>query len=54
MAISCRGKKEEDDLLSLLVSHNLDFKRSRGDIEIMSVNAIDAYYEKRKGEERHE
>ena len=54
LAISCRGKREEDDLLSLLVSRNLDFKRSSGDIEIMSVNAIDAYYAKRKGEEGDE
>ena len=54
LAISCRGKKEEETLLSLLVSHNLDFKRSSCDIEIMSVNAIDDYYAKRKGEERDE
>ena len=54
LAISCRGKKEEETLLSLLVSHNLDFKRSSCDIEIMSVNAIEDYYAKRKGEERDE
>ena len=46
LAISCRGKKEEETLLSLLVSHNLDFKRSSCDIEILSVNAIDDYYAK--------
>lgn len=44
LAISCRGKKEEENLLSLLISHNLDFKRSSCDIEIMSVNAIEDYY----------
>ena len=54
LAISCRGKKEEETLLSLLVSHNLDFKRSSCDIEIMSVNAIEDYYAKGKGEKRHE
>lgn len=54
LAISCRGKKEEETLLSLLVSHDLDFKRSSCDIEIMSVNAIDDYYAKGKGEERDE
>ena len=54
LAISCRGKKEEEKLLSLLISHNLDFKRSSCDIEIMSVNAIDDYCTKRKGEEKHE
>ena len=54
LAISCRGKKEEETLLSLLVYHNLDFKRSSCDIEIMSVNAIDDYYANEKGEERHE
>ena len=54
LAISCRGKKEEDTLLSLLVSHNLDFKRSSCDIEIMSVNAIDDYYAKGKEEKRYE
>ena len=50
LAISCRGKKEEETLLSLLVSRNLDFKRSSCDIEIMSVNAINDYYAKEKGE----
>ncbi|MCH5337453.1 MAG: ABC transporter ATP-binding protein [Acetatifactor sp.] len=54
LAISCRGKREEETLLSLLVSHNLDFKRSCCDIEIMSVNAIDDYYAKGKGEEINE
>ena len=54
LAISCRGKKEEETLLSLLVSHNLDFKRSSCDIETMSVNAIDDYYAKRKGVEKNE
>lgn len=54
LAISCRGKKEEETLLSLLVSHNLDFKRSSCDIEIMSVNAIDDYYAKGKEEKRYE
>lgn len=54
LAISCRGKEEEEKLLSLLISHNLDFKRSSCDIEIMSVNAIEDYYAKGKGEGKHE
>ena len=54
LAISCRGKKEEETLLALLISHNLDFKRSSCDIEIMSVNAIDDYFAKGKGEGKDE
>lgn len=39
IALSCRNRQEERQLLTLFVEHNVDFKRSSSDIEIMSINA---------------
>ncbi|RRC94163.1 ABC transporter ATP-binding protein [Erysipelotrichaceae bacterium OH741_COT-311] len=39
VAISCSNQEEELALTKLLVEHNVDYKRSISDIEIMSLNA---------------
>lgn len=39
IALSCRGHEEERRMLSLFVEHDVNFKRSNSDIEIMSINA---------------
>ncbi len=44
LALSCRNKEEERRMLSLFVEHNIDFKRSSSDIEIMSINAKSCFY----------
>ena len=44
IALSCRDREEERRLLSLLVEHNVNFKRSSSDIEIMSINAKACFY----------
>lgn len=44
LALSCRDQEEERKLLSLLVDHNVNFKRSNSDIEMMSINAREQFY----------
>lgn len=44
LALSCRNKEEERRMLSLFVKHDVDFKRSSSDIEIMSINAKSCFY----------
>lgn len=44
LALSCRDRKMEEDILSILVEHDINFKRSNSDIEIMSINAIRKFY----------
>ncbi|MCM1121556.1 MAG: ABC transporter ATP-binding protein [Eubacterium sp.] len=44
LALSCRDQEEERRLLSLLVDHNVNFKRSNSDIEMMSINAREQFY----------
>ena len=39
IAISCKDHGEEERLVSLLIQHDVNFKRSNNDIEIMSINA---------------
>ena len=39
IALSCREHEEERRMLSLFVEHDVNFKRSNSDIEIMSINA---------------
>lgn len=39
LAISCKESEEERRVISLLMQHNVNFKRSNNDIEIMSINA---------------
>lgn len=41
IALSCRDREDERRMLSLFVEHNVNFKRSNSDIEIMSINAKD-------------
>lgn len=48
IAISCKTKETELKLMELLISRNINFKRSTDDIEIMSINAKCEYF--RKGE----
>lgn len=43
IAISCKENKEEERFVSLLIQHNVNFKRSNNDIEIMSINAKNKY-----------
>lgn len=45
LALSCESKEEESRLLALLVDNNVNFKRSNSDIEIMSINAREKFYE---------
>lgn len=44
IALSCRDREEENRMLSRFVEHNVDFKRSSSDIEIMSINAKARFY----------
>lgn len=39
LAISCKNAEEEKEAIGILVEHNVNFKRSSSDIEIMSINA---------------
>lgn len=48
IALSCRDEEEEIKLATLLIRHNVTFKRSSSDIEIMFINAKAAYEEKKK------
>lgn len=48
IALSCRDEEEEIRLASLLIRHNITFKRSSSDIEIMFINAKAAYEEEKK------
>lgn len=47
LALSCRSPEEERRMLDLFVEHNVNFKRSNSDIEIMSINAKHAVTQKR-------
>lgn len=51
IALACRDKEEERRLLAVLVDNDVNFKRSSSDIEIMSINAIEQFYE-RGGKDR--
>lgn len=48
IALSCRNEEEELKIISLFIRHNVSFKRSSSDIEIMSINAKEKYYEKKE------
>ncbi|MCM1183857.1 MAG: ABC transporter ATP-binding protein [Roseburia sp.] len=39
LALSCANRQEEQEIASLLINNNVNFKRSGTDIEIMSINA---------------
>lgn len=44
IALSCSDRVSEEKILSLLLENNVSYKRSNSDIEIMSINAIEAFY----------
>lgn len=44
IALSCQDREEERRMLSLFVEHNVNFKRSSSDSEIMSINAKACFY----------
>jgi len=46
IALSCGNKEEEEKIISLLVSHDVNFKRSNCDIEILYSNAKEKFYGK--------
>ncbi len=48
IALSCVDRKEEERITSILIRNNVNFKRSNSDIEIMSINAKEAFYEGRE------
>lgn len=52
IALSCKDKEIEEEITSMLIQNDVNFKRSNNDIEIMSINAKERFYE--KGERRHE
>ncbi len=49
LALSCRDGEMEKRIFCRLVEHNVNFKRSNSDIEIMSINAIQRYYREQEG-----
>lgn len=46
IALSCTDRAAEEDILSVLLDHDISYKRSNSDIEIMSINAIRKFYQK--------
>lgn len=48
IALSCRDKVMEREILSILLENNINFKRSNSDIEIMSINAIRRFYREKE------
>lgn len=48
IALSCRDKEMEREILSILLENNVNFKRSNSDIEIMSINAIRRFYREKE------
>lgn len=47
IALSCPDRETEGRILSILLENNVNYKRSNSDIEIMSINAIRQYYNRR-------
>jgi len=48
LALSCNGPEDEREITDLLIRHNINYKRSNRDIEMIYVNAKENY-EKREG-----
>lgn len=46
IALSCSDQQTEDKTVSLLITNNVNFKRSNSDIEIMYINAREQFYSK--------
>jgi len=49
IALSCQSNQIEEEIATLLIHEDINFKRSNNDIEIMSINAKARYYEKKSG-----
>lgn len=50
IALSCADADEEERIISILIRNNVNFKRSNSDIEIMSINAKEAFYAGRENQ----
>ncbi len=46
IAVSCGDEQEEKRVSSFLIENDVNFKRSNNDIEIMSINAKETYYQR--------
>lgn len=46
IALPCSDQQTEDKIVSLLITNNVNFKRSNSDIEIMYINAREQFYSK--------
>lgn len=46
IVISCQTKEEEIDLVTRLIAENINFKRSTNDLEILYINAKEAFKNK--------
>ncbi|MCI8615960.1 MAG: ABC transporter ATP-binding protein [Lachnospiraceae bacterium] len=44
LAISCKSKEQEREMLMILTENNVNFKRSNSDIEMMFMNARERFY----------
>ena len=44
LAISCKSKEQERDMMMILTENNVNFKRSNSDIEMMFMNARERFY----------
>lgn len=49
IAIPCQRREEEQQTAELLITNDVNFRRSNNDIELMSMNAKAAYYEQNGG-----
>ncbi len=48
IALSCESEEQEKEITNLFLKHNMNYKRSNSDIEIMYINAKESY-EKTEG-----
>lgn len=46
IALACESMEREQEISRVLIGHNINYKRSNSDIEIMSINAKHSYYRK--------
>ena len=44
LAISCKSKEQEREMMMILTENNVNFKRSNSDIEMMFMNARERFY----------
>lgn len=49
LVISARSREEEERIASFLLEHDVNYKRSHSDIEIMFLNAKESFYKKQGG-----